>query len=146
MFLKTGHRQEQSLKLKLAHTLKLSRHLKMGIKVVYRTQLFCSHHWCKSEKLMIYTVARDSHSAATCTAHTFFQRKGGRGENSSCNLHTDLTEQQNKSCSSRSFIHSTTHLSLYHCCRPWDTASQEKELLSDWLSSQKCCTSVAAAD
>lgn len=108
MFLKTGHKQEQSLKFKLAHTLKLSRHLKMRIKVVYRTQVFCSHPWCKPKEHMIHTVARESHSAAMSIANTFLQRKGGRGENSSCNTHI-WPQQQNKSCSSRSFIHSTTH-------------------------------------
>lgn len=92
----------------LVHSLKLSRHLKMRNKVVYSTQIFCSHHWRKLEKLMIHTLARDSHSAATCITHTFLQRKGGRGENSH-NSPADLIKLQNKSCSSRSPIYSTTH-------------------------------------
>lgn len=113
----------------LVHSLKLSRHFKMRNKVVYSTQIFCSHHWRKLEKLMIHALARDSHSAATCITHTFLQRKGGRGENSR-NSPADLIKLQNKSCSSRSPIYSTTH----PCPVPFMRHSTVRETVTVWLA------------
>lgn len=41
----------------LVYTQKPSRHLNMGIKVVYNTQKLCSHHWSKLRKLITHTLA-----------------------------------------------------------------------------------------
>lgn len=90
------------------YTQKPSRHTNMGIKVIYNTQIFCSHHWCKLRKLTTHMLARDSHTAATQITHAFFQRKDGRGENNSCNLYIDLIKHQNRNCYSRSSTYGTT--------------------------------------
>lgn len=96
----------------------------MRIKVVYRTQVLCSHHWCKSEKLVIST---DRHSAATCIAHISFRGNVGE-EKTAAATHTQIWPSSKTKAALLGHLHrAQLTLLLYHCCRSWDPAPWERE-------------------